>query len=133
MASPRVTTTLLGIFGGLALLIATAEIGGIMALMVSQRVREMGIRMALGASPATILNMVLGRGVLLAALGIAIGIAGAIGLVSLVKSLLFEVAPNDVLTFGGVGASLLIAAILASYLPARRAAAVDPNEALRAD
>ena len=133
MASPRVTTTLLGIFGGLALLIATAGIGGIMALMVSQRVREIGIRIALGASPAKILNMILGRGVLLAALGIAIGFAGAIGLVSLVKSLLFEVAPTDVPTFGGVGASLLIAAILASYLPARRAAGVDPNEALRVD
>lgn len=133
MASPRVTTTLLGIFGGLALLIATAGIGGIMALMVSQRVREIGIRIALGASPAKILNMILGRGVLLTALGIAIGFAGAIGLVSLVKSLLFEVAPTDVPTFGGVGASLLIAAILASYLPARRAAGVDPNEALRVD
>lgn len=133
MASPRVTTTLLGIFGGLALLIATAGIGGIMALMVSQRVRELGIRIALGATSANILSMILGRGVLLAGLGIAIGIAGALALTGLVKSQLFEVPATDVLTFGAVGASLFVAAILASYLPARRAAGVDPNEALRAE
>jgi putative ABC transport system permease protein len=133
MASPRVTASLLGIFAGLALLIATAGIGGIMALMVSQRVREIGIRIALGARPASILQMVLGQGLLLAALGIGIGIAGAIALTGLVKSLLFEVPPTDILTFSGVGLTLLAAAALASYLPARRAAAVDPNIALRAD
>ena len=133
MASPRVTASLLGIFAGLALVIATAGIGGIMALMVSQRVREIGIRIALGARPASILQMVLGRGLLLAVLGIAIGIAGAVALTGLVKSLLFEVPPTDFFTFGGVGLTLLVAAALASYLPARRAAAVDPNVALRAD
>jgi putative ABC transport system permease protein len=133
MASPRVTASLLGIFAGLALVIATAGIGGIMALMVSQRVREIGIRIALGARPASILQMVLGQGMLLAVLGVGIGIAGAIALTGLVKSLLFEVPPTDVLTFSGVGLTLLAAAALASYLPARRAAAVDPNVALRAD
>jgi putative ABC transport system permease protein len=133
MASPRVTASLLGIFAGLALLIATAGIGGIMALMVSQRVREIGIRIALGARPASILQMVLGQGMLFAALGIGIGIAGSIALTGLVKSLLFEVPPTDILTFSGVGLTLLAAAALASYLPARRAAAVDPNVALRAD
>jgi putative ABC transport system permease protein len=133
MASPRVTASLLGIFAGLALVIATAGIGGIMALMVSQRVREIGIRIALGARPASILQMVLGQGMLLAVLGVGIGIAGAIALTGLVKSLLFEVPPTDVLTFSGVGLTLLAAAALASYLPARRAAAVDPNIALRAD
>jgi putative ABC transport system permease protein len=133
MASPRVTASLLGIFAGLALLIATAGIGGIMALMVSQRVREIGIRIALGARPASILQMVLGQGLLLAVLGIGIGIVGAVALAGLVKSLLFEVPPTDILTFGGVGLTLLIAAALASYLPARRAATVDPNVALRAD
>jgi putative ABC transport system permease protein len=133
MASPRVTASLLGIFAGLALLIATAGIGGIMALMVSQRVREIGIRIALGARPASILQMVLGQGMLFAALGIGIGIAGSIALTGLVKSLLFEVPPTDILTFSGVGLTLLAAAALASYLPARRAAAVDPNIALRAD
>jgi putative ABC transport system permease protein len=133
MASPRVTASLLGIFAGLALVIATAGIGGIMALMVSQRVREIGIRIALGARPSSILQMVLGQGMLLAVLGIGIGIAGAVALTGLVKSLLFEVPPTDVLTFSGVGLTLLAAAALASYLPARRAAAVDPNEALRAE
>jgi putative ABC transport system permease protein len=133
MASPRVTASLLGIFAGLALVIATAGIGGIMALVVNQRVREIGIRIALGARPASILQMVLGQGMLLAVLGVGIGIAGAIALTGLVKSLLFEVPPTDVLTFSGVGLTLLAAAALASYLPARRAAAVDPNVALRAD
>lgn len=133
LSSPRVTASLLGVFGVLALLIATAGIGGIMALMVSQRVREIGIRIALGARPLKILQMVLGQGFVLAALGVAIGIAGAIALTGLVKSLLFEVPPTDIWTFGGVGAMLLAAAALASYLPARRAAAIDPNEALRAE
>ncbi len=133
MASPRVTASLLGIFAGLALVIATAGIGGIMALIVSQRVREIGIRIALGARPASILQMVLGQGMGLAILGVGIGIAGAIALTGLVKSFLFEVPPTDVLTFSGVGVTLLAAAALASYLPARRAAAVDPNIALRAD
>jgi putative ABC transport system permease protein len=133
MASPRVTASLLGIFAGLALVIATAGIGGIMALMVSQRVREIGIRIALGARPASILQMVLGQGLLLAVIGIGIGIAGAVALTGLVKSLLFEVPPTDILTFSGVGVTLLAAAALASYLPARRAATVDPNVALRAD
>ena len=133
MASPRVTASLLSIFAGLALVIATAGIGGIMALMVSQRVREIGIRIALGARPSSILQMVLGQGMLLAVVGVGIGIAGAVALTGLVKSLLFEVPPTDVLTFSGVGLTLLTAAALASYLPARRAAAVDPNVALRAD
>jgi len=133
MASPRVMATLLGIFAALALVIATAGIGGIMALMVSQRVREIGIRIALGARPGKILQMVLGQGFLLAALGVAIGIAGGIALAGLVKSLLFEVPPTDLWTFGAVGLTLLGAAAVASYLPARRAAAIDPNEALRAE
>ncbi len=133
MASPRVTASLLGIFAGLALAIATAGIGGIMALMVNQRVREIGIRIALGARPVSILQMVLGQGMLLATLGVGIGIVGAVVLTGLVKSLLFEVPPTDVLTFSGVGLTLLSAAALTSYLPARRAAAVDPNIALRVD
>src|SRR5579859_2237836 len=133
LASPRVTASLLAIFGGLALLIATAGIGGIMALMISQRVREIGIRIALGAGQEKILQMVLGQGFLLAALGVAIGVAGAMALTGLVKSLLFEVPPTDVWTFAGVGLTLLLAAALASFLPAKRAAAIDPNEALRAE
>jgi putative ABC transport system permease protein len=131
--SPRVTASLLGIFGGLALLIAAAGIGGIMALAVSQRVREIGIRIALGAQPSKILRMVLGQGLLLAALGVGIGLAGALAVTHLAKSLLFEVTPTDPATFLGVAVVLVAAAILASYLPARRAAAIDPIEALRTE
>jgi putative ABC transport system permease protein len=133
MASPRVTASLLGIFAGLALVIASAGIGGIMALMVNQRVREIGIRIALGASPAGILQMIIGKGLLLTGLGIAIGIAGAVAATGLVKSLLFEVPPTDLLTFAAVALTLLAAAALASYLPARRAASIDPNQALHSD
>ena len=133
MTNPRLTASLLGIFAGLALAIAAAGIGGIMALTVSQRVREIGIRIALGARPGNVLRMILGQGLLLTGLGIAIGIAGTLALTRLVKSLLFEVPPTDVLTFGGVGLVLLAAAVVACYLPARRAARIDPNEALRAE
>jgi putative ABC transport system permease protein len=129
--SPRVTASLLGIFGGLALVIAAAGIGGIMALAVSQRVREIGIRIALGAQPSMILRMILSQGLLLAALGVGIGLAGALAVTGLVKSLLFEVTPTDPATFLGVAVVLVAAAMMASYLPARRAAAIDPIEALR--
>ena len=133
IASPRLTTSLLGIFAGLALLIAAAGIGGIMALMVSQRVREIGIRIALGAQRWKIVYMVLRQGLLLTGLGLAIGVAGAVALAGLLKSLLFEVPPTDALTFTGVALLLLAASALACYLPARRAATVDPNIALRAE
>jgi ABC-type antimicrobial peptide transport system permease subunit len=133
MASPRLTTTLLGVFAVLALIIAMAGIGGIMALMVSQRVREIGIRLALGARPWEILRMVLRQGLMLTGLGIGIGLAGAVALTGLVKSLLYEVPPTDVLTFAGVGLLLLGATAIACYMPARRAATVDPNIALRAE
>jgi len=132
-ASPRLTASLLGIFAALALLIAAAGIGGIMALNVSQRVHEIGIRIALGAQPSSILRMILGQGLLLAVLGVGIGIAGALALGNLVKSLLFEVAPTDPITFAGVAFVLIVAAIVATYLPARRAAAVDPIIALRTE
>ncbi|MFY9729408.1 MAG: FtsX-like permease family protein [Candidatus Acidiferrales bacterium] len=131
MASPRVTTTLLGLFAALALLIAASGIGGIMALTVSQRVREIGIRIALGAQPSGILKMILGHGLLLASIGLAIGVAGALSLRGLVKSLLFGVAPADPVTFAVVAIVLGGAALLASYVPARRAASIDPIDALR--
>lgn len=133
MASPRVTASLLAIFAGLALLIAAAGIGGIMALTVSQRTREIGIRMALGARPWNVMRMVLGQGMLLAALGVGIGIVGAFALARLLKTLLFEVAPNDPFTFVSVAATLVVAAAVAGFLPARRAASIDPMVALRSE
>jgi predicted permease len=133
VASPRVTAALLAIFAALALLIAAAGIGGIMALTVSQRVREIGIRLALGARPSSILWMVLGQGLLLATLGVGIGIVGAVGLKTLVKSLLFGVTATDPATYTGVALVLVGAAMIATYLPARRAAAVDPIIALRTE
>jgi putative ABC transport system permease protein len=133
LASPRLTATLLGLFAGLALLIAAAGIGGIMALAVSQRIREIGIRMALGARPGDILRMVLGQGLALTLLGVVLGAAGALALTGLAKSLLFEVTPTDPVTFAGVAAVLVAAAVIASYLPARRAAGVDPIDALRCE
>jgi len=132
-ASPRVTANLLAIFAVLALLIAAAGIGGIMALAVSQRVREIGIRIALGAQPSSILRMVLGHSLLLAFLGIGIGIAGTLALKNMVASLLFGVTATDPATFGAVAFVLIAAAMLATYLPARRAAAVDPIIALRSE
>jgi len=131
LVSPRLTATLLGLFAALALLIAAAGIGGIMALAVSQRVREIGIRMALGARPADVLRMVLGHGLVLTFLGVAIGAAGALALTRVAKSFLFEVTPTDPLTFTGVALVLLASALLASFLPARRAASIDPIVALR--
>lgn len=133
LAAPRVTASLLGLFAGLALLIAVAGIGGIMALSVSQRVREIGIRMALGARPAGIMRMLVGQGIALALIGVAIGCVGALALTQLLKSLLFEVAPNDPATFVGVGAVLVGAALVAVLVPARRAASIDPNVALRCE
>ena len=133
VASPRVTASLLAIFAALALLIAAGGIGGIMALTVSQRVREIGIRLALGARPSRILWMVLSQGLLLASLGVGIGILGALGLKTLLKSLLFGVTPTDPVTFSGVAFVLVASAMIATYLPARRAAAVDPIIALRTE
>ena len=133
IASPRVTASLLGVFAALALLIAAAGIGGIMALTVSQRVREIGIRMALGAQPFSILKMVLRQGLILAGLGVGIGLVGAFVLTGLIKSLLFETTPTDPVTFAGVALVLIAVGIIASYLPARRAASIDPMQALRSE
>jgi putative ABC transport system permease protein len=133
LAAPRVTASLLALFAGLALLIAAAGIGGIMALSVSQRVREIGIRMALGAHPARIVKMLVGQGLGLALLGIGIGITGGLVVTRLLKSLLFEIPPNDPATFAGVAVVLLGSALLAILIPARRAASIDPNTALRSE
>jgi len=130
-AAPRVIASLLGIFGALALLIAAAGIGGIMALTVSQRFKEIGVRIALGAQPSAILRMILGQSLILTVLGVAIGAIGALAMTGLFKSLLFQVPPTDPVTFIVVALVLLASALLASFLPARRAASINPIVALR--
>ena len=133
IAAPRLTTNLLGLFALLALAIAAAGIGGVMALSVSQRIHEIGVRMAIGARPGEIVMMILRQGVGLALVGVALGLAAAFALTQSVRSFLFGVTPTDPLTFIGVAAVLSVAACAACYFPARRAAQVDPLRALRVE
>lgn len=133
MASPRVMTDLLGIFAALALAIAAFGIGGILALSVNQRLNEIGIRIALGARPGDVLTMILRQGMTLVVTGLGIGLVSAFGLTRLLKSLLFQVEPTDPATFAGVSLILAAAALLACYMPARRALRIDPLQALRSE
>ncbi|HEX4595716.1 MAG TPA: ABC transporter permease [Bryobacteraceae bacterium] len=129
--SPRVMTDLLGIFAALALVIAAAGIGGMLALAVNQRWHEIGIRIALGAKPGDVLGMVLRQGMGLVLGGLLFGLLASLALTRMMKTLLFEVEPTDPATFVGVSMVLAIAALIACYLPARRALKVDPLIALR--
>jgi putative ABC transport system permease protein len=133
IAAPRLTANLLGLFALLALAIAAAGLGGVMSLAVSQRIHEIGVRMAIGARPAEIVRMILGQGMGPALVGVIIGVATAFALTRAVKTLLFGVTPNDPATFLAVAALLATAALAACYLPARRAAQVDPLRALRTE
>jgi putative ABC transport system permease protein len=128
---PRFRTRLLSGFAGLALLLAAVGIYGVMASAVAERTREIGIRMALGAQLADVLRNVFRRSAVLLAAGIAIGGAGAFLLTRLLKDFLFQVTPEDPLTFIGAAAVLALAAALATIIPARRAAQIAPSEALR--
>jgi putative ABC transport system permease protein len=131
IAAPRLTTNLLGLFALLALAIAAAGIGGVMALSVSQRVHEIGVRMAIGARPVEIIVMILRQGMELALVGVVLGLAAAFALTQAVRNFLFGVTPTDPLTFVGVAAVLSAAACAACYFPALRASRVDPLRALR--
>ena len=130
-ARPRFLTFLLLVFAGVAVLLAAIGIYGIMSYTVAQRTREIGIRFALGAQRRDLLQTVLGRGLKLSLIGISLGVAGAFALTRLMSKLLFGVSATDPLTFAGVAASFVIVALLASYLPARRATKIDPLVALR--
>jgi putative ABC transport system permease protein len=127
----RVWGLLLGIFSGIALLLATAGIYGVMAYFVTQRTREIGVRIALGAQWSDVLKLILKSGMSLVILGLTIGLAGALALTRLMTTLLFEVSATDPLTFGMVSLCVIVAALLACYIPARRATRVDPLVALR--
>ncbi|MGH9444228.1 MAG: ABC transporter permease [Terriglobia bacterium] len=131
MARTSFTLVMLAIAGGMALLIGIVGLYGAIAYSVSQRTHEIGIRMALGARPADILKLVVSQGFNLTLVGVAIGVAGALGLTRFLSSLLYGVKPTDPLTLVAVSALLMVAALLACYIPARRAAKVDPMVALR--
>jgi putative ABC transport system permease protein len=131
MAAPRFRTRTLGAFAASALLLATVGIYGVVAYSVSQRSRDIGIRIALGAQPNQVLFLILRQGLMLALAGVAAGIPAAFGLARLTESLLFQVSPFNPLTYLGIGAILTAVALAASYFPARRATRVDPIEVLR--
>jgi ABC-type antimicrobial peptide transport system permease subunit len=131
LASRRFSAGLVGGFAGLALLLASIGIYGLLAYMVGQRSREIGLRMALGARRWDVLKLILGKGVALAGAGIVAGMIFSAATASLMVSLLYGVRPHDSLVFLVVPLLLFVIAVLASYIPARRATRVDPMHALR--
>jgi predicted permease len=133
IASPRLTAALLGMFAALAVFITAAGIAGVMALTVSQRTHEIGIRMALGATAGGVLRLVLRQGLTLVLAGLALGVAGAFALTRMMSTLLFAVEPTDPLTWLAVALALTAVAALACFMPARRATSIDPLTALRSD
>ena len=133
LAAPRLTATLLGIFAALALLVTLAGIGGVIATSVTQRTKEFGLRMALGARREGVMMMVLRQGLTLVAIGLVLGVAGALAAGRVLSAYLYETAPRDPIIFAGVAAVFILAGIVACLIPARRATTVDPLIALRAE
>jgi putative ABC transport system permease protein len=131
VAYQRFSTTLLSVFAAIALLLAAVGIYGVMAYSVQQRTQEIGIRMTLGATPENVQRMVVRQGMVLAAIGVMLGIAGGLALTRVMRSLLFGVKPWDPLMFALTAVLLAIVALLACYVPARRASRVNPLIALR--
>ena len=127
----RFNMLLLTLFAGLALVLAAVGVYGVMSYAVTQRTHEIGIRMALGAQVGNVMRLVMRNGLVIAMVGVAIGLAGAFALTRLMRTLLFAVEPTDKATFAGVSICLLLIALAACYLPARRATKVDPLQALR--
>ena len=129
----KMNVLMLAVFGALALLLASIGLYGVASYSVSQRTREIGVRMALGAQPSSVVGLVLGHGMILVADGLAIGLVIAYSAAGLMSALVVGVNPRDPLTFGATAAGLGTIALLASYIPARRATRIDPLIALRTD
>jgi ABC-type antimicrobial peptide transport system permease subunit len=122
-----------GAFAAIAVVLAAVGVYGVISYAVSQRTQEIGVRVALGAQRSDVFRLIVGHGMQLGGIGIAIGLVGALGVTRFLRTMLFGVSPFDPASFVGVSALLAAIAILASYIPARRAARVDPVEALRYD
>jgi ABC-type antimicrobial peptide transport system permease subunit len=133
LAEPRIYTSLLGGFAVLALALAAVGLYGVIAYSVARQTRELGIRLALGSSPSALVGGVMREGAGLTAIGIVIGLAGAYAATQGVATLLPGARPGDPLTLGGVAGLMLLVGAVAAYVPARRAARVDPLTALRAE
>ncbi len=133
LAAPRLTATLLAVFAVLALLVTLAGIGGVLATSVTQRTKEFGLRMALGASRDSVLTMVVRQGLFFVLIGLALGVAGALAAGRVLNAYLYQTAPRDPWIFAGVAALFILSGIIACLIPARRATTVDPLIALRAE
>jgi putative ABC transport system permease protein len=133
ITQPRFNLFLLGLFGAVAMVLSAAGIYGVTAYTVTQRTHELGIRLALGAQVSDVLKMILGQGMAVIGVGLVVGLAAAFALMRLLRSLLFGVGENDPLTFAAITVVLVFVALIACYIPARRATKVDPLVALRSE
>jgi putative ABC transport system permease protein len=131
IAAPRFRTVLFAVFAGLAVCLAMAGIYGVMAFTVGRRSNEIGLRIALGASTGSVVRLILGQGLALAGIGLVLGLAASIASTRLLRSMLFQVQPNDPTVYIAVALLVGVVALAAGYLPASRAAKIDPLVALR--